>query len=79
MPKSAAAVADEISEQMRKQAVQALTFPWPDFYETTGRERMKEAFQEQLSQSLAAQSLLIVYGRATVVVCQDYNFSPVRR
>ncbi|MBN9096457.1 hypothetical protein [Pandoraea pnomenusa] len=79
MPKSATIVAEEISDQMRKQGAAALTFPWSEFYKTAGRERIKEAFQEQLTHSLAAKSLLIAYGRSAVVVCQDYNFSPVKK
>ncbi|MBR8094714.1 hypothetical protein FOC27_10240 [Burkholderia multivorans] len=78
MPKSAATIAEEISDQMRKQGAQALTYQWKDFYKATGRERIKEAFQEQLAHSLGARSLLIAYGRAAVVVCQDYNFNPVK-
>lgn len=78
MPKSPETVAEEISDQMRKQGAQALTFPWQEFYKAAGRERIKEAFQTQLTHSLAARSLLIAYGRAAVVVCQDYNFNPVK-
>ncbi len=79
MPKTPATIAEEIAEQMRKQGVQALTYPWQEFYKTAGRDRIREAFQEQLSDRLAEKSLLIAYGRATVVVAQDYNFSPVKR
>lgn len=78
MPKSTTTIAEELGEQMRKQGVAALTFPWPAFYEAVGRDRIKQAFQEQLTASLAAHSLLVVFGRATVVVCQDFNFSPVK-
>ncbi|WP_321935295.1 hypothetical protein [Paraburkholderia sp. J8-2] len=78
MPKSPATIAQEISDQMRKQGAQALTYQWKDFYKATGRERIKEAFQDQLTHSLASRSLLIAYGRAVVVVCQDYNFNPAQ-
>ncbi|MFP3637447.1 hypothetical protein [Paraburkholderia sp. SIMBA_054] len=79
MPKAVATIADEIADQMRKQAAQALTYPWQDFYKTVGRDRIKGAFQTQLADRLAEMSLLIAYGRATVVVVQDFNFSPVKR
>lgn len=79
MPKTAATIADEIAEQMRKQSAQALTYPWQEFYKAVDRDRIKGAFQTQLADRLAAMSLLIAYGRATVVVVQDFNFSPVKR
>lgn len=76
MAKSAAIIADEIRVFLNKNSIDVWTMEWSKFYELTERERMKFAFQESLKQELESRAVLLVYGRFTVVICRDFNFSP---
>jgi hypothetical protein len=76
MAKSVDAVAGSIRDFLMKNTIDVWTMRWPDFYKVTERERMKEEFMEQLRGKLRDQEILITYGKATVVICRDFNFSP---
>lgn len=77
MAKSAATVAAEIIDLMRKKGAEVATFPWPAFYEQVGRERMKEAFQDQLVAAMKEKSFLVVYGNSVVVIAKDFDFATI--
>ena len=78
MAKSVQTVAEEIRELIRKNNKDAITFSWVDFYQMTGRERIKDAFMKDLSAKLNGFQLLICYGQAVVLIGKDYNFSVVK-
>lgn len=78
MAKSAQSVAEDIQELLRKNAIDVVTIPWPDFYKLAGRERIKDAFMAELSNKLREFALLISYGQAVVLIGKDFKFSAVR-
>jgi hypothetical protein len=53
-----------------------LTIQWDKMYKLAGRERWKEAFQDNLTAELRKMNMLIVFGSSVVVIAKDYNFSP---
>lgn len=78
MATSVADVAEEIQSLLQKNGKDVITFPWPDFYEVAGRERMKDAFKSELDKALRMHGLLISYGQAVVLVGKDFKFSTVK-
>lgn len=56
-----------------------MTFSWPAFSKDCGRERMKEAFLEELRTELRNRSISIAYGMASVGVLKDYDFDPRKK
>ena len=78
MPLSVKAIADEISDQMRKNSLDVLTMRWPAFYTLCERDRMKESFLEALAAQLKIQSILLARGHAIVVFVKDFDFAPLR-
>jgi uncharacterized FlgJ-related protein len=78
MAKSAQSVAEDIQELLRKNAIDVVTIPWPDFYKLAERERIKDAFMEELRSKLREHALLISYGQAVVLIGKDFKFSPVK-
>ena len=69
-------IATAFVEYLRSKGADVLTMPWAEFYKFTGRERIKPAFMEELTQVLRAHSMLMCQGQAVVVVMKDFNFSP---
>ena len=78
MAKSAQSVAEDIQELLRKNALDVVTIPWPDFYKISGRERIKDAFMMELSNKLREFALLISYGQAVVLIGKDFKFLAVK-
>lgn len=78
MARSAQAVAEDIQELLRKNTIDVVTIPWPDFYKLAGRERIKDAFMAELSNKLREFALLISYGQAVVLIGKDFKFSTVK-
>lgn len=78
MAKSAQSIAEEIQELLRKNTKDVITIPWSDFYKLSGRERIKNAFMEELSKKLREFALLISYGQAVVLIGKDFKFSTVK-
>lgn len=72
------AIADEISEQMRRDSMDVLTMRWPAFYTFCERDRMKESFIDALVAQLKTHSILLARGHAVVVFVKDFDFSPMR-
>lgn len=78
MAASASDVADEIQDLLRKNGMDVITFPWPDFYKVCQRERLKDGFVEQLQKQLHTRGVLLAQGDAVVLIGKDYKFSPVK-
>lgn len=78
MPLSVKAIADEISDQMRRNSMDVLTMRWPAFYAFCERDRMKESFIGALVAQLKTQSILLARGHAVVAFVKDFDFSPMR-
>lgn len=76
MAKSASAVADDFRILLFASQKNAKTFSWPAFSQACGRERLKEAFLEDLRTELKNRSISIAYGMASVGVLKDYDFDP---
>lgn len=78
MAKSAQSVAEDIQELLRKNALDVVTIPWPDFYKISGRERIKDAFMAELTQKLREFGLLINFGQVVVLIGKDFKFATVK-
>lgn len=78
MAKSAQVIAEELQELLRKNALDVVTIPWPDFYKVSARQRIKVEFQNDLAAALKELGLLIVYGSSVVLIGKDYNFSRMK-
>ena len=77
MAKSVSAVADDLRTSLFKSGKNVMTFSWPAFSEACRRERLKEAFLEELRTELRNRSISIAYGMASVGVLKDYDFEPL--
>lgn len=77
MPTSPKGLADEITQHMRRNALDTLTMRWPAFYKFCGRERLKSGFVEALSDQLAHASILYVAGESVVAFVKDFDFAPM--
>jgi hypothetical protein len=77
MAKSIDGVVIDLRELLNRSGKDAATIPWKKFYVLAGRERMKDAFMEELSKQAKAASMFVCYGNAVVLVAKDYDFSPV--
>ena len=76
MAKNTKVIAFDINEFMRLKTLNVWTLPWSQFYTVAGRERIREAFQADLSKDLKEQNLLISYGTNAVTIHRDANFGP---
>lgn len=79
MPKSVSEVVLDAQDLLSSRGLDHVTLTWPEFYNLSDRERMKEEFKDSLSEKLRAASLLIAYGNATVLLAKDYRFAPLPR
>lgn len=79
MAKSVSAVADDLRIWLFDSGKNTMTFSWPAFSKDCGRERMKEAFLEELRTELRNRSISIAYGMASVGVLKDYDFDPRKK
>ena len=52
MDKSAHVIATDIDGFMKKKTLNVWTLPWAQLYEVASRERIKEAFQDDLRAAL---------------------------
>ena len=77
MAKSVENVVAELRELLYKSNKDAATLSWKRFYEVSGRERIKDAFMDELTKQAKASSLFVSYGNAVVLVAKDYDFAPV--
>lgn len=77
MAKSVDSVVSDLREMLNKSGKDAATLTWKKFYVVAGRERMKDAFMEDLAKQAKAASLFVSYGNAVVLIAKDYDFSPV--
>lgn len=77
MPRSAVEIADEIQECMKRKGVEVLTVKWSVFYTLVDRKRIKDEFQDALSEECRKRSILVAYGQAVVAFVKDYDFSPI--
>jgi hypothetical protein len=78
MALSVKAIADEISEHMRRESLDVLTMRWPKFYAFCERDRIKESFIDALVAQLKTESILLARGHAVVAFVKDFDFSPMR-
>ncbi len=74
--KSAPSVAEDIQNTLRKSGKDVITFSWPEFYVASGRERIKDAFWDELETSLRGHALMIKAGQSVVLVAKDFRFAP---
>ena len=77
MPKVVKEIADELNDALRRTGHPYMTLTWPKFYDICERERLKQAFLDELAQGASAEfQLLVAYGRNMVLICHDRNFAP---
>ncbi|PKO71571.1 MAG: hypothetical protein CVU20_06360 [Betaproteobacteria bacterium HGW-Betaproteobacteria-14] len=76
MAKSVVSIASEIDGFMKKETMTVWTLPWSQLYVVADRERIKEAFQNDLRSALKAQALEITYGTNAVTIHRDSIFQP---
>lgn len=76
MAKSASTIAEEIDGFMKKKTLNVWTLPWDQLYKVAERERIKEAFQNDLSKALKVHTLEVSYGVNAVIIHRDANFGP---
>ena len=69
-------VADQLNDTLLKSGDNVLTLSYPEFYEATERERIKDAFKKDLDQRLRERGLLICYCAMIVAVLKDFRFAP---
>ena len=79
MPKPVSQVVLDAQNLLNGKGLDLVTLAWPEFYELSDRERMKEEFMLDLSKKLKAASLLVAYGNATVILAKDYRFARLPR
>lgn len=72
------AVADLLNDLLQDSGKDAITLNWNEFRKVTERERIKDAFKEELGLTLREHALLIGYGAAVVLIAKDYKYSPVK-
>lgn len=77
MAKSVAAVILDLREMLNKSGKDVATLTWKKFYVVADRERMKDAFLDDLIKQAKEASLFVAYGNAVVLVAKDYDFSPI--
>jgi len=77
MAKSTKDVAEDIQHLLQINNKDVITFPWPDFYRVAKRDRIKDAFKDELETKLNQLGLLVCYGQAVVLVAKDFRFSVV--
>jgi len=78
MALSVKVISDQISDHMRREALDVLTMRWPRFYTFCERDRIKESFIDALAAQLKTESILLVQGHAVVAFVKDFDFSPMR-
>jgi hypothetical protein len=78
MSRTAIEIAEEIQESLRKNGKDVVTFSWKEFYEFVDRDRLKQAFYDELKEHLSALGLLVVYGQSVVLFGKDYRFAPFK-
>jgi hypothetical protein len=75
---SISSVADTLNEMMQFSGGDAITLNWNEFRKVIQRERIKEAFKEDLGAKMRDHGLLIGYGAAVVLIAKDYKFAPAQ-
>ncbi|WP_031598877.1 hypothetical protein [Ferrovum myxofaciens] len=76
MAKNVREIAVDIDGFMKRKTLNVWTLPWVQLYEVAERERIKDAFQNDLRDALLAHSLQISYGTNAVTIHRDANFGP---
>lgn len=76
MAKNVREIALDIDGFMKRKTLNVWTLPWDQLYTVAERERIKEAFQEDLRGALKAHALLISYDINAVTIHRDANFGP---
>ena len=76
MPRNATAIATDLDGFMKEKSVSVLTMPWTQLYKISERERIKEAFQNDLSTALKSRNIFITYTDNAVVIHRGSNFAP---
>ena len=69
-------VADALNDMLLKSGENVITLSYPEFYDATDRERIKDAFKQDLDKRLRERGLLICYGAMVVAVLKDFRFAP---
>lgn len=76
MAKNVRDIASDVDNFMKKKTLNFWTLPWGQLYEVASRERIKEAFQEDLRKALKSHALEITYGTNAVVIHRDAVWGP---
>lgn len=71
-------VSDTLNDLLQSSGLNAITLNWNEFKRVTERERVKEAFKNELGLKMREHGLLLGYGAAVVIVAKDYKFAPVQ-
>ena len=76
MAKNVKDIATDIDGFMKKKTLNVWTLPWSQLYGVAERERIKEAFQDDLRSALERHALAITFGVNAVTIHRDTNFGP---
>lgn len=71
-------VAEDLKDLLLRSGEDVITLSYPEFYSATERERIKDAFKQELSERLREHGLLICYGAMVVAVLKDFRFAPAK-
>lgn len=76
MAKNVKDISTDVDGFMKRKTLNVWTLPWAQLYKVAERERIKEAFQNDLRTALKAHGLEVTYGINAVTIHRDANFGP---
>ena len=68
----------DIIDDIRKSGGDVVTYPYPELVKYQRRLERFPVFCTRMKEALEIQGYLVAFGRTTVVVVSDFNFSPVK-
>lgn len=78
MPKSAATIASNINDLMRKNGNEGITLKWDQFYDICDRDRIAPVIMTSIAEQLKKSDLYITYANNNVIVVRDFCWKPVK-
>ena len=74
--RSVAFVVEELNRRLQQAGRPYMTLTRTEFYELSGRERLKQPFLDEVREIASGRfQLIVAYGHNAVLVCHDRNFA----
>ena len=71
-------VVEELNLRLQQAGRPYMTLTWIEFYNLSGRERLKQPFLDEVKEMASGHfQLIVAYGHNAVLVCHDRNFANV--